>query len=98
MTDSTTLPTKGDNKTAARVIAGAMIIGGFVGLYYHWQFAASFNPSNGDPNILGTGWVLEAAFWALRSVPGAVLCAIGIILGALALHGMALPAKAERGK
>jgi hypothetical protein len=85
-------PADDAGKTGARLVAAAMIIVGFVGVYFGWHFTAMWSPSS-DGNMLGTGWVLEAAFWTLREIPGVALFGVVTILGALALHGMALPSK-----
>lgn len=87
---TTTIP-KQESNTPARIVALAMVVGGLAGVYFGWHFTAAWGSS--DPNILGTGWIIEAAFWGLRSIPGFVLFGVLAILGALSLHGMALPPK-----
>jgi hypothetical protein len=89
MTDTPTPTSEGT--TVARFVAAAMVIGGIAGVYFGWHFTATWH--SGDPNILGTGWLLEAVFWTLRAIPGWVLFSVLAVLGALSLHGMALPSK-----
>ena len=84
-----------DTNLAARLICGAMIILGFVGLYTGWHFTAAWSPTH-DGNMLGTGWILEPLFWTLRAIPGWLLCGAAVVFGALGLHGMALPPKVDR--
>lgn len=86
MTDSP-IPAS-DGTIVARLVAAGMVIGGIAGVYFGWHFTATWH--SGDPNILGTGWLLEAAFWTLRAIPGWVLFGVLAVLGALSLHGMAL--------